>query len=294
MTASAEELPCADDEQLAALLECALSKSEAEALQKHIFACEACCQRMLAAGASSTPDPEGDGFLSLPAQPPVGNDRPSAWEPPTQFEHFRLLRRLGQGSMGQVFVGHDGLLDRAVAIKFIAAVSPDEGARQRFMREARAIARLIHPNVVMVHSVGQVDGHPYLVTELVRGRSLAQLERPQSGERMLSIAIDLCRGLAAAHRRGVLHRDLKPANAIYSDEGSVKLLDFGLAKLVSRQRAPGSQPELADTMDAEGLAEFSTTIPAASVTQRGMLIGTQQVLSTSRREMLKLSGLCLG
>ncbi len=274
MTASAEEPSCADDEQLAALLESALSKSEAEALQKHIFACEACCQRMLAAGASSTPDPEGDGFLSLPAQPPVGNDRPSAWEPPTQFEHFRLLRRLGQGSMGQVFVGHDGLLDRAVAIKFIAAVSPDEGARQRFMREARAIARLIHPNVVMVHSVGQVDGHPYLVTELVRGRSLAQLERPQSGERMLSIAIDLCRGLAAAHRRGVLHRDLKPANAIYSDEGSVKLLDFGLAKLVSRQRAPGSQPELADTMDAEGLAEFSTTIPAASVTQRGMLIGT--------------------
>lgn len=274
MTLIAEEPLCADDEQLAALLESALGKSEAEALRRHIFACEACCQRLLAAGASSTPDPNAKGFLSLPAQPEVGSERPSAWEPPAQFEHFRLLRRLGQGSMGQVFVGHDGLLDRAVAIKFIAAVSPDEGARQRFMREARAIARLLHPNVVTVHSVGQVDGHPYLVTELVRGRSLAQLERPQPGERVLSIAIDLCRGLAVAHRRGVLHRDLKPANAIDSDEGTVKLLDFGLAKLVSRQMAYGSQPEITDPIDTVDTAELAPTLVAASVTQRGMLIGT--------------------
>lgn len=229
---------------------------------------------MLAAGASSTADAKAKGLLSLPVQPEVSSERPSAWEPPTQFEHFRLQRRLGQGSMGQVFVGHDGLLDRAVAIKFIAAVSPDEGARQRFMREARAIARLLHPNVVTVHSVGQVDGHPYLVTELVRGRSLAQLDRPQSGERVLSIAIDLCRGLAAAHRRGVLHRDLKPANAIDSDEGTVKLLDFGLAKLVSRQRSHGSQPEITDPIDAADAAAFPPTLVAASVTQRGMLIGT--------------------
>lgn len=274
VTIVAEDPPCADDEQLAALLESGLGKSEAEVLRRHIFACEACCQRMLAAGASSTPERQGGGLLSLMDEPPAVNNGLSAWTPPTQFEHFRLLRRLGQGSMGQVFVGHDGLLDRAVAIKFIAAMSPDEGAQLRFMREARAIARLHHPNVVTVHSIGQVDGRPYLVTELVRGRSLAQLERPLSGARVLSIAIDLCRGLAAAHRRGVLHRDLKPANAIDSDEGTVKLLDFGLAKLVSRPRAHSSQPEFTDLIDTATAAEFPPILVAASVTQRGMLIGT--------------------
>ncbi len=276
MLAAAGEPPCADDEQLAALIESALGQSEAAALRRHIFACEACCQRMLAAGASLPPEPTDTGRLPLPISlaPSAAHDRPAAWEPPTQFEHFRLLRRLGQGSMGQVFVGHDGLLDRAVAIKFIAAVSPDEGARQRFMTEARAIARLLHPNVVTVHSVGQVDGHPYLVTELVRGRSLAQLERPQPSERALSIAIDLCRGLAAAHRRGVLHRDLKPANAIYSDEGGVKLLDFGLAKLVSRQHRPSSQPELVGPLDDERSWELPAPVLTASQTQRGLLLGT--------------------
>ena len=103
---------------------------------------------------------------------------------------------------------------------------------------------------------------------------MAQLERPQPTERVLPIAIDLCRGLAAAHRRGVLHRDLKPANAILSDEGSVKLLDFGLAKLVSRQRPPGSQPEITDLRDEAETPESAPPHPTASVTQRGVLIGT--------------------
>ncbi|HRI55451.1 MAG TPA: serine/threonine-protein kinase, partial [Pseudomonadota bacterium] len=105
-------------------------------------------------------------------------------------------------------------------------------ARSRFLLEARAIARLQHPNVASVYRVGQIDGRPYLVCEYVRGASLDRLAKPVSWEQLLPLAIGLARGLDAAHRGGVLHRDLKPANAILAESGEVKLLDFGLAKLL--------------------------------------------------------------
>src|SRR5262249_8707470 len=102
----------------------------------------------------------------------------------------------------------------------------------RFFDEARAIARLQHPNVVAIHRIAEVDGHPYLVSEYVRGRPLDELDRPAPWRQVLEIALDLARGLSAAHRCGVLHRDVKPANAILSDDGRAKLLDFGLASSV--------------------------------------------------------------
>jgi serine/threonine protein kinase/formylglycine-generating enzyme required for sulfatase activity len=134
--------------------------------------------------------------------------------------------------MGEVHLAHDTLLDRAVAVKFIAGVTPDAGRRRRFFAEARAIARLQHPNVVTVYRVGEVRDRPYLVSEFLRGETLERLRKPVAWERALAIGIGLSRGLAAAHRHNVLHRDLKPANAILADDGEAKLLDFGLAKLV--------------------------------------------------------------
>ncbi|RKH61550.1 nSTAND1 domain-containing NTPase [Corallococcus llansteffanensis] len=163
--------------------------------------------------------------MSLPPGPQL--------EPPREFEEYRLLRPLGHGAMGRVFLAHDTLLDRQVAVKFIATAAgglPDAAARARFFQEARAIARLQHPNVVAIHRVGEVRGQPYLVSELIRGESLDRLSRPVEGGRVLRLGIDLARGLAAAHRRGILHRDLKPANAVLSEDGEVKLLDFGLAE----------------------------------------------------------------
>ncbi|TMQ14224.1 MAG: serine/threonine protein kinase [Deltaproteobacteria bacterium] len=151
----------------------------------------------------------------------------SDWSPPDQFDEFRIVRSLGFGAMGQVYLAHDALLDRPVAVKFVNATDPS--ARARILEEARAIARLHHPNVVAIYRVAEVDGHPYLVSEYVQGRSLFEVERPMPWRDALGIAIDLARGLAAAHRRGVLHRDVKPANAILTDEGRAKLLDFGLA-----------------------------------------------------------------
>jgi eukaryotic-like serine/threonine-protein kinase len=152
------------------------------------------------------------------------------WVPPQEFDGYRLLSPLGRGAMGQVYLGKDLLLERAVAIKFIAGKA-DESSRRQFLIEGRAIARLSHPNVVAVHRVSEVEGHPYLVYEYVRGQSLDLLPRPLRWQKVLEISIGLARGLAAAHRRGVLHRDIKPANAVLADDGNVKLLDFGIAEV---------------------------------------------------------------
>src|SRR5262245_16135298 len=102
----------------------------------------------------------------------------SPWQPPKTFDEYRLLRLLGGGAMGEVYLAQDTLLDRPVAVKFIASLAPDEAQRERFRTEARAIARVQHPNVVDIYRVGEVQRHPYLVSEFLRGESLDRLEKP--------------------------------------------------------------------------------------------------------------------
>lgn len=160
--------------------------------------------------------------------------------PPEQFEEYRIVRLLGGGAMGQVYLAHDTLLDRPVAIKFIANLEEqvlETELRERFFIEARAIARLQHPNVVLIYRVGEWQRRPYLVSEFVRGQSLDRMQKPLPWSRVHRIGIGLSRGLAAAHRRGVLHRDIKPANTMLTGDGEVKILDFGLAKLVDSTQA---------------------------------------------------------
>jgi len=161
------------------------------------------------------------------------------WSPPAQIEEYRVLRPLGRGATGSVYLAHDLLLDREVAIKFVD-VEGDPAWQHQLLLEARAVAKLQHRNVVTAYRVGQLLGRTYLVTELVRGQSLDQLPRPLPWRRVLELAIGLARGLGAAHRRGLLHRDVKPANAMLSEDGEVKLLDFGLAtEMGSKSRAHG-------------------------------------------------------
>lgn len=199
--------------------------------------------------------------------PTVGATAPQ-WEPPPSFEEYRLLRPLGNGAMGQVHLTHDTLLDRLVAVKFLSSVAPDESQRERFRTEARAVARLQHPNIVAVHRIGEVQGRPYLVSELIRGNSLDKLQWPVPWEKALGLGIGLARGLAAAHRKGVLHRDIKPANAMLSEEGEVKLLDFGLAKLLDAAEGTGAAPRPAGppgsslpSVEALTSADESATLP---------------------------------
>jgi eukaryotic-like serine/threonine-protein kinase len=178
------------------------------------------------------------------------------WTPPSEFEEYRIVRQLGVGAMGVVYLAHDTLLERPVAIKFLAGLELDPVSRARFYTEARAVARLNHPNVVAIYRVGEVRQHPYLVAEYVAGTSLATLETPIAWPRALHIAIGLARGLGAAHRHGVLHRDLKPANIMLGRADEPKLLDFGLAKLVGDGDAPAleGEPEPARPAAAPGQA----------------------------------------
>ncbi len=155
--------------------------------------------------------------------------RDGLWIPPQEFDEYQLVRLLGKGAMGQVFLAHDRVLDRPVAVKFITTLEGD--ARERFLIEARAAARIQHPNVMAMYRVGELDSRPYLITEYVRGRNLSELTLPVPWSEALGLSVGLARGLAAAHRQGVLHRDIKLANAMVSDHGEVKLLDFSLAKL---------------------------------------------------------------
>jgi formylglycine-generating enzyme required for sulfatase activity len=152
------------------------------------------------------------------------------WTPPEEFDEYRILKPIGSGSGGRVYLAHDTLLDRLVAIKFIPARDAD--ALSRFLVEARACARIQHPNVASLYRVGDADGCAYLVSEFVKGKTLNELSPPIEWRRALELALGLARGLAAAHRRGVLHRDLKPANAVLAEDGDAKLVDFGLARLV--------------------------------------------------------------
>nr|WP_255203191.1 serine/threonine-protein kinase [Myxococcus sp. AM011] len=197
----------------------------------HAAGCPACRELLVAVVRSEAfaVDPASAEPVPAPERgPPLG----ATWKPPTELDEFRLMRLLGRGGMGAVYLAHDTSLDRLVALKLSIALQPDRSTLESFAIEARAIARIKHPNVVTVFRAGEVAGRPYLVYEYVDGKSLAELKPPLPWRYVLDIAVGLARGLRAAHQRGVLHRDLKPSNAILETDGTIKLLDFGLAAFV--------------------------------------------------------------
>ena len=185
----------------------------------------------------------------------------------SRFGPYEIAAPLGAGGMGEVYRALDTRLGREVAIKVLPAeVSSDVARLSRFENEARAASALNHPNIVTIYEVGQSDGVSYIVMELVDGKTLRELlgSGATPTRKLLQIATQAASGLAKAHAAGIVHRDLKPENLMVTGDGVVKLLDFGLAKLV--------QPAV-ETLEG---AETDTVTRA---TKPGVILGTVGYMS---------------
>ena len=149
---------------------------------------------------------------------------------------FELHELIGEGAMGAVWKAYDSVIRRYVALKLLSRAGRTADARDRFLREARAAGALQHPNIVTIYDLGESDGQLFIAMELVDGRdlsSLIALSEPLALERKLDIVIEVLQGLSYAHERGVIHRDIKPSNVRVASDGSVKIMDFGIARLQS-------------------------------------------------------------
>ena len=179
---------------------------------------------------------------------------------PIQIGRYQILDRLGEGGMGVVYLARDPELQRTIAIKMLSGggdAEYDGEMRERFAREARSAAGLKHNHIVTIYDIGEDQSRPFIAMEFLDGESMAQLieRRAQmSAERKVRLALELCSGLGYAHRLGLIHRDMKPANLMITSEGSLKILDFGLARAI-------------------------TKVTNADLTQAGMLMGTPHYMS---------------
>jgi serine/threonine-protein kinase len=156
---------------------------------------------------------------------------------PEQIGRYKVIERVGRGGMGVLYRAHDAALERDVAVKMMHLdFTSDSHARERFQREARAVARLQHPNIVTIHELGEFDDTPFIVMEFLAGKDLEALLKDGTQltlGRKVDIAAQLCEGLAFAHDQGIVHRDIKPGNVRVLEDGKVKILDFGIARFAA-------------------------------------------------------------
>ena len=194
-------------------------------------------------------------------------------EPGQSFSHYRLIEKIGGGGMGIVFKALDTQLNRHVAVKVLPPeLTADPERRMRLQREAQAAAALQHPNIAVIHEVGEHEGSPYLVMELVSGKTLRDLigNRPLPLRDWFRLAIPIADGLAHAHQHGIVHRDLKPDNIMVTADRQLKILDFGLAKLL--------EPESLKADEAKNLHTRMETI-SKELTRAGKVFGTVTYMS---------------
>ena len=174
----------------------------------------------------------------------------------TTISHYRIVSKLGAGGMGEVYLGEDTKLDRKVAIKLLPVDSvPGEQAKERLIREAKAAAKLDHPNICAIHEVGEEEGRPFIVMQYIEGETLASRfsQRPLEIGEVLDIAIQIADALAEAHSHLIIHRDIKPQNVMLTPRGQVKVLDFGLARVVRERTLIESSAETESLLTAPGV-----------------------------------------
>jgi serine/threonine protein kinase len=201
----------------------------------------------------------GSPVVPVPSSAYSEGEKPVSSAPEIIAGRYELGELVGSGGMGEVYAGRDTKLDRPVALKFLRKdMASQEDLRTRFEAEARAAGRLSHANVVGVFDTGEHDGNPFIVMELLSGRTLADeaVDGPASEDRARQVCLEIVSALKASHAQGVLHRDLKPGNVLLCQDGSVKVGDFGVAKM------------------AEGM----------DLTQAGIMLGTPAYLAPERIE----------
>jgi len=182
------------------------------------------------------------------------------------ISHYKIVSKIGAGGMGEVYCAHDSRLDREVAIKLLPAdFANDQERLRRFEQEAKATSALNHPNILSVYDIGEHEGSPFIVSELLEGGELRERldEMPIPLRRVVEYAQQIVSGLSAAHEKGIVHRDLKPENVFITKDDRVKILDFGLAKL----RGPKSD---------ESSSEDATR---KAITNPGVVMGTVGYMS---------------
>ncbi|HKE60274.1 MAG TPA: serine/threonine-protein kinase, partial [Pyrinomonadaceae bacterium] len=202
---------------------------------------------------------------------------PSSFTAGTKLGRYEIRSRIGAGGMGEVFLAQDPGLDRRVALKLL----PEELASnplnmQRFVQEAKAASALNHPNILTIYEIGAEPGTHYIATEFIEGETLRRRMNtdPLTMSEAIDIALQVASALSTAHAAGIIHRDIKPENVMIRNDGIVKVLDFGLAKLTDRWRA------------AEVDADAATQ--AMALTQPGVVVGTTAYMSPEQTRALDI------